>query len=150
MKEIEGDLIKLAKEGEFDVIVHGANCMQVMGSGIAKTIRQVFPEAWYADLATTKGDLGKMGTLSIAHINDLTIVNAYTQFNYLGRKTGKMDLNYVALRMCMKQIKKKFTGKRIGMPLIGAGLAGGDWNVIKTILEEELFDEDLTIVKLKK
>jgi len=34
-QEIEGDLIKLAKQGEFDVITHGCNCHNIMGAGIA-------------------------------------------------------------------------------------------------------------------
>jgi O-acetyl-ADP-ribose deacetylase (regulator of RNase III) len=29
---IDGDLIKLAKEGKFDVIAHGCNCHSTMGA----------------------------------------------------------------------------------------------------------------------
>jgi O-acetyl-ADP-ribose deacetylase (regulator of RNase III) len=36
---------------------------------------------------------------------------------------------------------------RIGYPAIGAGLAGGDWEVISSIIEEELKGEDHTFVK---
>ena len=39
MKIIKGDLIKLALQGEFDVIVHGCNCFCTMGAGIAKSIK---------------------------------------------------------------------------------------------------------------
>ena len=42
MKEIQGDLIKLAIAGEFNVIAHGCNCMQNMGAGIAKQIAKKF------------------------------------------------------------------------------------------------------------
>ena len=35
MKIISGNLITLALEGHFDVIVHGCNCFGVMGAGIA-------------------------------------------------------------------------------------------------------------------
>jgi O-acetyl-ADP-ribose deacetylase (regulator of RNase III) len=31
MKTIAGDLIKMAKNNEFDVIVHGCNCFTSMG-----------------------------------------------------------------------------------------------------------------------
>jgi len=44
MKIVEGDLIKMALGGEFDLIVHGCNCFCTMGAGIAKTIREYFPE----------------------------------------------------------------------------------------------------------
>ncbi len=32
---INGDLIDLAKNGNFDVIIHGCNCFRTMGVGIA-------------------------------------------------------------------------------------------------------------------
>ena len=38
MKTITGDLIKLAQDGVFDVIIHGCNCQNTMGAGIAKTV----------------------------------------------------------------------------------------------------------------
>ena len=41
-------------------------------------------------------------------------------------------------------------GKRIGLPQIGAGLGGGDWNIISKIIDEELQGENWTIVKLLK
>ena len=49
----------------------------------------------------------------------------------------------------MKQVKQNFYGKRIGYPMIGSGLAGGDWDQIKDIIEEELKDEDHTLVRLR-
>ena len=66
MKTIKGDLVKLAIKGEFDLIIHGCNCFCTMGAGIAKTIKQKFPEAYEADLKTEKGDKAKLGTISWA------------------------------------------------------------------------------------
>jgi O-acetyl-ADP-ribose deacetylase (regulator of RNase III) len=43
MKTIQGDLIRLAREGGFDLIVHGCNCFGTMGAGIAKGIKAAFP-----------------------------------------------------------------------------------------------------------
>lgn len=64
MKVIKGNLIGLALSGEFDVIIHGCNCFHTMGAGIAKQIRQYFPEAYVADLHTGRGDLRKLGSYS--------------------------------------------------------------------------------------
>jgi hypothetical protein len=58
-----------------------------------------------------------------------------------------MDLDYVALRSGFKHIKQKFSGKRIGLPMIGSGLAGGDWAIIERLIEVELEGEDITIIK---
>jgi len=144
MKTIKGDLVELAKNGEFDVIAHGTNCFCTMGAGIAKSLRQEFPAVYKADLKTKKGDLNKLGTCCFVHIdNEFTIVNAYIQYDY-GRDGKKV--NYDAVRSCMKSIKKHFPNAKIGLPKIGAGLAGGDWNVISEIIEEELKGMDVTLV----
>ncbi len=148
MKTIKGDLIQMAKQGHFDVICHGANCFCVMGAGIAKQIKYEYPEACIADRMTIKGDNSKLGTISYTHdIDGVIVVNAYTQYGY-GR--GGINCDYNAIRSCMKIIKEKFSDKRIGLPLIGAGLAGGDWNIIKQIIEEELKGMDVTIVEFDK
>jgi len=85
LRVIEGDLVRLALDGEFDVIVHGANCQCRMGAGITKLIKATFPEAFAADVATPKGSREKLGTISFATVqrggHELVIVNAYTQFH---------------------------------------------------------------------
>lgn len=146
MKTREGNLITLAQNGEFDVIVHGCNCFCTMGAGIAKAIKSAYPEAYRADKATPRGDRSKLGTISFVTIKSLTIVNAYTQYDWRGKKPLA---NYKAIKSVFKKIKQKFPGKRIGYPLIGAGLAGGDWNTISNIIDEELNGEDHTAVILK-
>jgi O-acetyl-ADP-ribose deacetylase (regulator of RNase III) len=50
----------------------------------------------------------------------------------------------------MRKINSIFSGKHIGLPQIGAGLAGGDWNKIKKIIQDELKDCKVTIVIYKK
>ncbi len=49
--------------------------------------------------------------------------------------------------LCIPIVKEKFTGKRIGYPAIGTGLAGGNWEVISKIIEEELDGEAPTFVE---
>jgi len=153
MKVIKGDLIKLAQEGYFDVIVQGCNCFCTMGKGIALQIKKVFPAVYIADCETRKGDKYKLGTISHATIDtpngELVVVNAYTQFDYrIGHTSDtKRRVDYKALRSCFREVKQYFSGRRIGYPLIGAGLAGGDWNVIEKIIDQELVDEDHTLVK---
>ena len=150
MKVTQGDLIKKAKQGEFDLIVHGCNCFCIMGAGIAKGIKSEFPEAFDADQATAKGSKDKLGTCSFAKIEregiHLIVVNAYTQFHYSG---PGIKVDYDAVRSCMKWIKENFEKKRIGLPKIGAGLAGGDWKRISQIIDEELGGEDVTLVEFK-
>ena len=151
MRKIKGDLIELALDGEFDLIIHGCNCFCIMGAGIAKTIKLKFPEAYKADLKTEKGDKSKLGTISVAETETengkLIIINGYTQFNWRGNG-NKAD--YDAIRNVFKKVKEKFSGLRIGYPAIGAGLAGGDWNIISEIIEQELDGENHTFVEYGK
>ena len=156
MKYIDGDLLRFCRAGKFDVMAHGCNCHNQMGSGIARQVREQCPEAYMKDRLTIPGDRSKMGTITYAEIEpkasrDLafTCVNMYTQYNYT---KDKVDVDYVAVRRCMKKLRGLFFDKKIGLPLIGAGLAGGDWRIIEQIIKEELEDHDMdvTIVRFKQ
>jgi O-acetyl-ADP-ribose deacetylase (regulator of RNase III) len=144
MKYEQGDLIQAAKEGKFHAIVHGCNCFNTMGAGIAQQIKVHFPRAYERDQLTVKSDSRKLGTCQYVRVSPtLIVVNAYTQYN-----PGK-DLCYHALRSCMFNIKLNLTGYKIGLPLIGCGIAGGDWEKVEEIISETLVNEDVTIMYLE-
>lgn len=143
---VDGDLLKLADEGRFDVIAHGCNCFCVMGSGIAPQIKAKYPEAYAADCETRAGDLTKLGTITHTTGTSPIVVNIYSQYDTKGRRQGQIDLDYDALRSGIKLMKEKFSGKRFGLPKLGAGLAGGSWEIIEKIIEEEMIGEYVTIV----
>jgi len=142
IKYVKGDLIRDA-ERDFDVIGHGCNCYCTFGAGIALAVKNKYPEAYDIDKATPFGDKDKLGNYSKYFGKNITILNMYTQWNYRGKE---VKADYDAIRRCMKSMKHEFQGKRMGLPLIGAGLAGGDWGVISNIIKEELEGEDVTVV----
>ena len=167
---IDGDLITLAKEGKFDVIAHGCNCLSKMGAGIAPQMAKAFGcdqfemETWGADISKLGNIdyqtfvLGKNSVWNLWDADndldepELTVVNAYTQFKY-GRNHAdgvSQPFDYEAFTICMRKINHRFKGKHIGMPKIGAGLAGGNWNHIEHIINTELRDCEATIVNYKK
>ena len=45
MKIVKGDLLQMGKDGTFDIILHGCNCFNTMGAGIAAQIATKFPDA---------------------------------------------------------------------------------------------------------
>lgn len=138
-------ILKLAQNNIFDVVVHGQNCHCNMNGGIAAEISRIYPEVLMEDIKTLPGDKSKLGTINWVNLNDgFIIVNAYTQFDYT---INKIDVNYNALRSCFKAIKNEFGGKRIGYPLIGCGVASGNWEIVSNIIDEELCGEDHTLVK---
>lgn len=164
--EIEGNLIELAKQGKFNVIAHGCNCFCTMGAGIAPQMAHTFfANTFKKEAKKYKGDINKLGTIDYNHITDkgdhlrisnpndlnvsdvlVTVVNAYTQFNY----GGVHPLDYEALTLCLRKMNNLFGGAHIGLPQIGCGLAGGDWNIVKSIIQRELKDCKVTVVIFKK
>lgn len=166
MKYVTGNLLNLAEQDQFDIIVHGCNCFNTMGSGIAKQIKDRYPKAYTVDQLTTRGDVDKLGKITEAYVNGesvqqiaphvrglhlkpfgFTVINAYTQYKY-GSPEG--DCDYAAIRSAFTQIKllhdmNTQAPPRIGIPQIGAGLAGGNWNAIESIIDSLGFS-DLTCV----
>jgi O-acetyl-ADP-ribose deacetylase (regulator of RNase III) len=186
-KEVTGNLIKMALEGQFDVIAHGCNCHSIMGAGHAPQMAKVFGcdvfemEQWGSTIMKLGNIdceafiLNESVPTQIPIINgyypeepDLFVVNAYTQYNYgKNHKDGNLrPADYEAITLCMRKMNSIFKGKHIGLPLIGAGLAGGDWDpsslsmveyenylkdpssykFIKHIIQAELQDCNVTIV----
>jgi O-acetyl-ADP-ribose deacetylase (regulator of RNase III) len=157
-KEVFGDLIELAKRGQFDVIGHGCNCFCAMSAGIAPQMATAFGcNQFPMEDKSTSGDINKLGqidwkVLTIAVGNgdfdvldhDLAVVNIYSQYI---PKVALKPLDYEALTLGLRKINYIFKGKRVGLPLIGAGLAGGEWSRIKEIIQTELKDCEITIVK---
>lgn len=156
-KEVNGDLIELALSGSFfNVIAHGCNCFNLQGAGIAKQMSAVFdtnnPVKYPLELPMLKGDINKLGRISYRNTTQTTlegiklpiVVNAYTQYH------PGPNLDYEALILCLRKINHEFKGNHIGLPQIGAGIAAGDWKRIKTIIQQELKDCDVTVVIYNK
>lgn len=136
------------------VIAHGVNCQGVMGSGVALAIREKYPLAystylkkvqkWVEFNNNTSGMLGQVQFCSTSE-NDvftepnLVVANCFTQDFY---GTNKRHVNYEAVAQCFYtlNLRAKLYGQ-LNIPKIGAGLAGGDWNVIEAIIKSEYKDD---------
>lgn len=136
MKYIEGNLLDTHSQ----IIVHGCNAQGVMGSGVAKLIRDKYPKAFsiYKDVYSRQGL--NPGEINFTYTGGKYIVNAITQENY-GRDSGVIYVSYDAVRKCMREVNilARQTGSdTVAMPKIGAGLAKGDWNIISGIIKQEI------------
>ncbi len=144
MKYKKGNLITLTHEGEFDIIIHGCNCFHKFGKGIAKQIKEVYPKAYEVDLMTRKGDASKLGSFSYTSYPDVTIINAYIQYRY---GVEKSHIDYSAIENAFMALSQQIdTDRRIGIPQIGAGLAGGNWSMIESIIDRFMDGYNLTCV----
>lgn len=130
-------------------ICHGCNAQGKMGSGVAKLIRAKYPHAYEVYMNVYARSGLQLGTTSWAKGEPHTVINAITQDRY--GNDGKRYADYDAIRKAMAQINATArmtqtvdgAGQSMGrviavaMPLIGAGLAGGDWSIISEIIEQE-------------
>ena len=132
LKHMKGNLITLAEEGHFDAIVHGCNCFNTMGGGIAREIASRYPEAAKADRSTVSGNIDKLGTYTVWETGSFCIVNAYTQYDM---STGQDVFEYEAFGVLIRKLSHIFAGCRIGIPYIGMGLAKGDKELIMSYID---------------
>lgn len=154
--EIKGNLVTLALNGEFEVITHGCNCFCTMGAGIAPQMAKNFRAAdhiFKLERLETKGDYNKLGCIEGKSINiglgkTVEMVNSYTQYGFgVNHSDGtNKPIDYDALALCFKKINFNYKGLHIGLPLIGCGLAGGDWAIVKELMINHLKDMDVTVV----
>lgn len=133
-----GNLLSVTK----GIIVHGANAQGVMGSGVAKAIREKYPECYdayyiqYISYGLSLGDVVWWASNDSPVLSGtLFIANGITQ-NLYG--TDKRHVNYVAVALVFKEVirQAKATNLEVHFPKIGAGLGGGRWDIIEEIIND--------------
>ena len=142
--EIKGDLFTTGAQ----VILHGCNCQGKMGSGVAKAVREKYPVVFdeYEELHRTRGL--KLGSILPVKVGkDKWVVNCMTQKFY--GYDGKQYVSYDAVWECLHRVASMASKEyKIAMPKIGCGLAGGDWEVVRKIVEDELKDFEVLVYSL--
>ena len=134
-----------------DIIVHQVNCMGVMGAGLALFIKKEYPRAYkvYRNACIRNDKKSLLGKIQMVSVGDgKFICNMFAQLEY-GR--NKVQTDYNAIEECMDKIYTfaKLNNLTVAIPYnIGCGLAGGDWNTVKSIIESRF--KDKSIVKFYK
>ena len=153
MRTQVGELLSDVKSG---IILQQVNAQGVMGSGIAKAIRDKWPVVWeeYSKVvgpSYTQRDSGLhlLGTIIPVEVEkDLWVINIVGQ-QFFGRAAGTRYTSYDALDKGLRAVQQwmdpmPFTFSEIHHPLIGSGLGGAKWNIVRAIIEEHL-GEDTTL-----
>ena len=142
MKKIKFGNITTA---DFGIIVQGCNAQGVMGSGVARHIRNKWPEIFgdyqiMCQITPKTEILGKVVTSNVefSKIDDLPsliIANGITQMNY--GADGKKYVSYKAIQDVFDTVVALgfYHKMPVHYPLIGAGLGGGDWAIISEIID---------------
>lgn len=146
VKVVKGDIFNTS----IKCIGHGCNNQGVMGSGIAAVIRDKFPEAYqeYKVWCSATAEEDLLGDTLVVESNGKFIFNMVTQ-NFYG-KDGLRYAKYDAIAECFWAANNHVLALEHGLaiPLIGAGLGGGNWNVIYEIIKSEAKDINVLIYRL--
>lgn len=152
------------------IMTHGTNCQGRMGSGIAPLIKQKYPSAYEVYRKQYLTDTGLvLGNITCAapfQKVPFIIVNSNIQDKYRGyhnddgtiEPANKVYCDYNALESCFTHINTKAKAVldlcslpvEVHFPLIGCGLANGDWNIVSEIIDRVLDDRITKVLwKLK-
>jgi O-acetyl-ADP-ribose deacetylase (regulator of RNase III) len=159
IKYVKGNIIDLAEQGHFDVIIHGCNCFNTMGAGLAKEIKQRYPAAYEVDLKTSRGSKDKLGNFTFVKVqspikdHEFFIINLYTQFHYAWHKDQSKDLfeyehfDKGLIRVSDFILSRTLDGNplKVGLPLIGCGLAGGNKDKIISAIGKCLISPTIVV-----
>lgn len=150
IKYLKGNLLKAPQP----LIAHQVNCQGVMGSGVAKAIKESFPVVYLSyrkkvlDFKVETGlDTGfLLGDVQFVDLGDQVYCNVFSQDNYMPRT--ECHTNYGAMEKAFRTMKEEYPGKDLAIPKIGCGLGGGDWNKVTEILGTVFDDRDVYVYEL--
>lgn len=165
-KLVKCGLIEYLEDKTNNLIVQCVNSKNVMGAGIAKVIYNKWPQVKteYHKFMDNGNGLGDIQYINCNNFKNQFVVNMVAQDVPGGHdfktKSGKVHLppvRYDSLKQCMLQISQGFMTKGLytkGYTVVGpkfcAGLSGGDWKIIKNLIDECWLanDIDVTICEL--
>lgn len=147
---VTGDATDPQGEGP-KIIVHVCNDIGAWGKGFVLALSKRFKEPERQFKRWAAGETGQpyaLGEVQFVPVHpDLTVANLVGQHG-IARKSKSSatqtpatpPVRYDAIRLGLQRVRAQAeaTTASIHMPRIGAGLAGGDWNNIQQIIEEEL------------
>jgi O-acetyl-ADP-ribose deacetylase (regulator of RNase III) len=143
MKHQVGNILQEVTKG---FILHQVNCQGVMGSGIARSIRDKWRVVYdqYLNEVDEQGKLQILGWAQVVQVSDtpLFVVNLFGQFGY---GTDRQHTNYEALGSALMTFERLRSGLNVQYPdlevhhpLIGCGLGGGKWETVRSLIEKHI------------
>lgn len=150
IKVKQGNVIDAVLNGECHFMLHITNGQQVMGSGVAKEVRERIPSAY------TNYMLKPKNKVFVTHSDDYRCFNLTAQQYYGSDK--KRYISYKALCQCLMELSKwdfllqdhfEEGELKIAIPyLMGSDRAGGDWSTVCEVLEAFLGHHEIIAYKL--
>lgn len=158
LKIIDGDIF----ESGADIIANQTNCQGVMGSGVAKQVRERYPLVYnvYRKFCERCREDGKSPLGKCLLVPDKMDEPDHLVANLFGQENfgydGKCYTDYDKLREAIRMLNdyadllSAATGKTttVAIPyLMGCHRGGGDWEIVSKMIEEELTACDVTLYR---
>ena len=132
------------------VIVHVCNDLGAWGKGFVLAVSRKWPaaEQCYREWHRGEGSI----PFGLGHVQFVEVEPALWVANLIGqrgiRRSGAVPpVRYEAIQIGLSEIAGFAVAKQatIHMPRIGCGLAGGEWNRVAEIVQQELADKGLSV-----
>lgn len=131
ISEVQSDLFEL----RVDALAHGCNTQGVMNAGIALEFKQRYPQMYQEYIRYCKTGLFNPGDIHFYRSEDSKphVINIATQLDrrtpaqlsYIERGFNNIESNYKAWGI-----------SSLGMPHIGCGLGGLDWQDVSKVVKK--------------
>lgn len=158
IKYIKGDATNPIGEGR-KYIVHICNDIGGWGRGFVLALSNKWAEPekryreWFRDGVNNYGEAPELGNVQFVQVlKDITVCNMIAQHGcYPSKDVNGIivpPIRYEALEKCLDKVCENALqlGVSVHMPLIGAGLAGGDWTIIESIIKKTLSDKGVDVI----
>jgi O-acetyl-ADP-ribose deacetylase (regulator of RNase III) len=149
IRYVKGDATQPQAKGN-RIITHICNDLGGWGKGFVLAISKRWPEpeaayrSWHKDRSKNEFSLGAVQLIQVEPY--IWVANMVTQH---GMKTGSKGppIRYEAVRLCLAKVaaQARELVASVHMPRIGCGLAGGRWEEIEPIIDEELVSKGIEV-----
>lgn len=168
LKYINGDVTSPIGDGK-KLIIHCCNDIGVMGAGVALALANKWPvvkslyKLWHKSDIFDKNDFCTimydesdtpiesdfnssfhLGAVQFIQVEDNIVVgNMIGQHHIRPDSNGRPPIRYKAISKCLEKVNTwcKENNATVHAPRFGSALAGGEWDIIKDIIGEELISK---------
>lgn len=142
--DVEGDLLDV-DEG---IIAHQTNCIGVMGAGLARGVKAKYTAVYaeYREHCLIHEAHELLGTTQVIETKEgVHVANLFGQ-NTVGR--GSRQTDYGALLNSLLELREYAEEENLDVALpfeLGCGLAGGDWSIVRELIQIAFRDFGRTV-----
>lgn len=130
------------------IIAQVVNTSGGLGLGFGKSLAKNYPlvKSTLSEWKEEK-DKFRLGETKLIQVKNDTYVFQMLAQKGLFEKNGEIPLKYSSLRQCLIDLREAclHLNATVHMPMIGAGQAKGDWNIISGMIHDELINKGIDV-----